>query len=206
VLAQEHCPAHPAPARGRPEPVAAQECPDRGRRNPPAQLRQFPLNPLISPPRILASQPENQRPRRLVEGRSARPPAGTIGPLPSDELAVPAEHGLRRYQEGAPGLPRQATTRRGEEQPVTPPKPRAADLSAEHLKLVAQDHDLQVFGVLVIPHERGEDSPEEQGHERPHHGGPPACERPSGRTALLLGTPTVDKCTLQALGHEARRH
>ena len=65
----------------------------------------------------------------------------------------------------AAGLPRQATTRRGEEQPVTPPKPRAADLSAEHLKLVAQDHDLQVFGVLVIPHERGEDSPEEQGHE-----------------------------------------
>jgi hypothetical protein len=35
-------------------------------------------------------------------------------------------------------------------------------LSAEHLKLVAQDHDLQIFGVLVIPHEPGEDSPEEQ--------------------------------------------
>jgi hypothetical protein len=43
--------------------------------------------------------------------------------------------------------------------------------------------------VLVAPHERSEDSPEDQGHERPHHGGPPAPEMLSDTTGLLLGTP-----------------
>jgi GTP-dependent phosphoenolpyruvate carboxykinase len=67
-----------------------------GGRHSKAELRQFPLNPLIAPPRILASQRENQRPRCLAKGWSARPTAGTAGPLPSGELAVPAEHGLGR--------------------------------------------------------------------------------------------------------------
>src|SRR5262249_10109385 len=75
LLTEEHRPADHAPARGRSEPVATQECPDRGGRTSKAELCQFPLNPLISPPRVLASQSQNQRLRRLVEGRSARPAA-----------------------------------------------------------------------------------------------------------------------------------
>src|SRR5262249_11910879 len=75
-------------------------------------------NPLISPPRVLARQPENQRPKRLVQGRSARPAAGPCpaGPLPSDELTVPAEHGLGHHEEGAPGLPRQVAARGGQQE------------------------------------------------------------------------------------------
>jgi Integrase core domain len=56
----------------------------------------------------------------------------------------------------------------------------------EHLKLVAKDDDFQVLGVLIAPHEPSEDSPEDQGHKRPHHGGPPAPEMlsdPPGSTA-----------------------
>jgi hypothetical protein len=46
-----------------------------------------------------------------------------------------------------------------------------ADVSTEHLQLMAKDHDFQVLGVLVAPHEPSEGSAEDQGHERPHHGG-----------------------------------
>jgi hypothetical protein len=148
------------------------------------ELRQFALNSLVSPPWVLASQPENQRPRRVGEGRAARPAAGTAGPLPSDEFAVPAEHSLGRHEEGAPGLPRQVTARRSEEEPVAPPKPGPADLPTEHLQLMAKDHDFQVLGVLVAPHEPSADSPEDQGHERPHHGGPPAPEMLSDTTGV----------------------
>jgi hypothetical protein len=59
-------------------------------------LRRETWQPYLRPGR--ASQPENQRPRRLGEGRSARPAVGTAGPLPSDEFAVPAEHGLGRHE------------------------------------------------------------------------------------------------------------
>ena len=162
--------------------MAAQEYPDRGGRHSKAELRQLPLNPLISPSRVLASQPESQRPRRLGEGRSARPTAGTAGPLPPDELAVPAEHRLGRHKEGAPGLPRQVAARRSEEEAVAPTDPRPAGLPTEHLQLMAKDHDFQVLGVLVAPHEPREDSAEDQGHERPHHGGPPAPEMLSDTT------------------------
>ena len=89
---------------------------------------------------------------------------------------MPAEHGLGRHKEGAPGLPWQVAARRGEEEPVAPPKPRSANVPTEHLKLVAKDHDFQVLGVLVAPREPSEDSPEDQGNEQPHHGGPPAPE------------------------------
>jgi hypothetical protein len=70
---------------------------------------------------------------------------------------------------------RQVAARRAEEE-VAPPKPRPANVPTEHLKLVAKDHDFQVLDVLVAPHEPNENSPEDQGHERPHHGGPPALE------------------------------
>jgi hypothetical protein len=55
--------------------------------------------------------------------------------------------------------------RRGDEEPVAPPEPRLANVPTEHLQLMAEDHDLQVLGVLVAPQEQSEDSPEDQRHE-----------------------------------------
>src|SRR5262249_47039133 len=156
LLAQECSPTRPAQAGGRSRPMAAQQCSDRRGRNTQAELRQFPLNALIAPPRVLARQPENQRPSGLAEGRAARPATGTEGPLPSDELAMPAEQSLGGHQEGAPGLPWQMAARRGQEEAVAPTKPRSVGLPAENLQLMAEHNDLQVLGVLAAPHEPGE--------------------------------------------------
>jgi hypothetical protein len=89
----------------------------------------------------------------------------------------------------------------GEEEPVAPAEPGTADLPPQHLKLVAQEYDLQILGVLAPPQEQSEDSPHDQGHERPHHEDPPAPEMPSNTTGLPLGTPIANKCTLQPPFH-----
>jgi hypothetical protein len=102
-------------------------------------------------------------------------------------------------EEGGARSPCQVVARRGKEEPVAPTKPGPADGPTEHLKLVAKDHDSQVRGVLVTPHEPSEDSPEDQGHERPHHGGPPAPEMLSDTTGLLLVTLIPNTCILHPM-------
>jgi hypothetical protein len=79
-------------------------------------------------------------------------------------------------------------TRRGEEEAIAPTKPRPADLPAEHLKLVAKDHDLQILGVLVRRYEHGQDSPQDQGHERLYHRALPIFEMPSNPLGLKNGS------------------
>ena len=85
---------------------------------------------------------------------------------------MPAKHGLRRHKERTPGLSRQVTAGRGEEEAVASAEPRPADLPPEHVQLVAQDHDLQVLGIPAPPQKQREESPQDQGRERPDHGGP----------------------------------
>jgi transposase InsO family protein len=87
----------------------------------------------------------------------------------------------------------------GEEEPVAPAEPGTAALPPQHLKLVAQDYDLQVLGVLVAPREPSEDSPEDQAmSDRTIEVLPlPRC-CPTLR-GPLLGTPILNKCTLQEL-------
>jgi hypothetical protein len=52
----------------------------------------------------------------------ASPP---VGPLASDELAVPPQQRLGRDHERAPPIPREGSARRGEEQPAAVPQLRA---------------------------------------------------------------------------------
>jgi hypothetical protein len=74
-------------------------------------------------------RPTGGSPEPTGESRPESPRRGPVGPvggrhrLPSDKLALPAEHGLGRHQEGPPGLPLQVAARRGEEEPIAPTKP-----------------------------------------------------------------------------------
>src|SRR5262249_17804888 len=156
----------------------------------------------IAPPRVLSRHPDDQGARGFVERRPAGVASASAGPLQPDKFAVPTEHGLRRHEESTPRLPREAATGYGEEEPIPPPKPGTADLPAEHLKLVAQDHNLQILGVLLRPYEHGQDSLQDQGHERSYHGALPTSEMPSNPRGLLLGMPIANKCTLQVRFNE----
>jgi hypothetical protein len=89
--------------------------------------------------------------------------------------------------------------RRGEEEPVAPTKARSADVPTEHLKLVAEDHDFQVLGVLVAPREPSEDSPEDQAMSDRTMAVLPLPRCCPTLPGLRLGTLIPNKCTLQAL-------
>jgi hypothetical protein len=68
-------------------------------------------------------------------------------------------------------------------------------LPTEHLQLMAKDHDLQILGVLVASYEPSADSPEDQGHERPHHEVLPLL-RCCPALRVYCSEPIGNKCTL----------
>ena len=84
--------------------------------------------------RSLTSGPSGGRPR-------ASPP---VGPLASDELAVPSKERLGRDQERGPTVPGEGPARRREERPIGVLQVRASDRPAENFHLVAEDGVLEL--------------------------------------------------------------
>lgn len=90
------------------------------------------------------SHPKDRLPNVIGEWR---PPAGgvpTVGPLPADELAVPAQERLRAHYERRPTRAKENPADRRHEQPVSTAKARPPHLALEHRELMAKDHDLDV--------------------------------------------------------------
>jgi hypothetical protein len=105
VLADELAPGTLAAAWGRWRAVAAEHLADGEVGAAVAESEEFALDAAVAPVRVLAGEARDE----LVEFAgsrtlSARSPA--VGcPLSADELAVPAEEGLRTGQEGEPRRP-----------------------------------------------------------------------------------------------------
>jgi len=68
----------------------------------------------------------------------------TVGPLPPDELAVPAKECLGRDYERGPTVPGERAARGGKERPIPVAKLRPADRASEHLHLVTEDGVLEL--------------------------------------------------------------
>jgi 5'-deoxynucleotidase YfbR-like HD superfamily hydrolase len=137
LVAQELPSGWSRPPRSRPQPVSTQQHADRGRRDPDPELGQLAPDPHAPPPRVLPCHPKDQRPN--VTGQW-RPPADDVaaeGPLPADELAVPAQQRLRAHDKRRPTRARQNPADRRHEQPVSTAKTRPADLAREHRELMA---------------------------------------------------------------------
>src|SRR6266540_1997833 len=93
LLAQEDPPGrgHP-PWRGI-QPVVANDCADRGGRNPDPEALELALDALVAPARVLSSQADDQLLHVLVQ----RWPAGLmvrVGPGAGDQPPVPAQRRL----------------------------------------------------------------------------------------------------------------
>jgi hypothetical protein len=133
-------PTAAAPDRAR----LTQQRTDRRRRDPDPELGQLTPDPHAPPPRVLPAHPNDQLPNVSSKWR---PPAGgvaTVGPLPADEFAVPAQQRLRAHNERRPTRTREHPADRRHEQPVSTAKARPADLALEHRELMAKDHELDV--------------------------------------------------------------
>jgi hypothetical protein len=128
---------------GGPEARSAKDSSDRARSDPDPELAELSLDPHAPPSRILPPKTEDEIADLRTQRRPARasPP---VGPLASDELAVPSKQRLRRHQERGPTVPGEGPARRREERPIGVLQVRASDRAAENLHLVAEDGVLEL--------------------------------------------------------------
>ena len=146
LSAQELRPARSAAARGRSEPVPAQDVPDRGRGHGDAELGAFAGDPLVAPPRVLPGHAQHQIDDRRIQSAPTAVPV-RVGPAAPDQVPVPAQQRGRRYQERRPPLPRQQPRQHRQHQPIRRGVPGPGDLPAQHRQLVPQDGDLHVLRI-----------------------------------------------------------
>jgi hypothetical protein len=144
------------PGRGT-EPGGPEQGPDRRRSHPDAELAQLALDSDAAPAGVLPGQPEDERTKLRIDRRPVRAARPAVGPLPADELAMPAQERRRGDEKGDPTVPRDRPARRGEEDPVDGPELGWARGPLQHPELVAQDQDLEVLGAVVSTAPAGAD-------------------------------------------------
>jgi len=76
--------------------------------------------------------------------------ASTLGlcPFAGDQLPVPSQDRVRGHQKGRPAPAGKRPAQQRQDCAIGGSELGPLDLAAQHLKLVAQDGDLDVFGVL----------------------------------------------------------
>ena len=89
----------------------------------------------VSPPGILPCQASNELDGLGREHWAARPTVG-VGPVSSDEAAVPLEDRLWSDEERRPPLARHEPGERHNDRPVGPGETRTGDLAVKHCELV----------------------------------------------------------------------
>ncbi len=171
---EEVGPARSGAPRGRTRSRRPEQAADRRRPDPDPELAQLASDPDAAPAGVLPSQPEDELTDLGIDRRPSRPTGPAVGPLPPDQLAVPAQERRRRHDERDPAFARDRSARHREEDPVHSPEPRRATPSLENPELVAQDEDLEVLGATVLTTPATDDEAREstnteveQGEHRP---------------------------------------
>jgi hypothetical protein len=142
-------PARPRAARRRAEAVASQQRPDGRGTHSDAELAQLPADSHAAPPGVLPGHPEDQLHGLRVDRWPARRALLAVGPLASNQRAVPAQQRLGRDQKRRPPLYGERPAGGSQQDPVTCGELGPAGLAAQHPKLMPQDQDLQVLGAVI---------------------------------------------------------
>jgi hypothetical protein len=113
-----------------------------------AEADEFTLHAAVSPGRVLGRQVQNE-PADLAGDRW---PPGTpmwVGPVPGQELPMPAQQRGRGDEERRPPGAGEQSGQRRQQHPVRGPKIRAVDLTTQHRHLMAQYQQFDVLGATV---------------------------------------------------------
>src|SRR5919202_453321 len=122
-----------------------------------AELVQFAPNALVAPGGVLPGQTRDQLAHAGGERWSTEtPPLPEGGPLPADQLAVPAEQRLRPDGEAPPLSSGDAAAERRPQQSIPGPPLRPLGLPAQHTELVPEGQQLNG---LRPRRRRADDSP-----------------------------------------------
>jgi len=136
LLAQERPPARLDTPRRRVKTVRAQHSPDRAGRHPNAKAQQLAVDPLVAPPWVLASKPDDEL-LEVVRERRPSHAGARVSPAPADQAPVPAQQRLGLHQEHRPARPWQQPAERREQRSVGGLQPGPGVLAAQHRQLVA---------------------------------------------------------------------
>jgi hypothetical protein len=104
------------------DPGLVQDFPDGGSGDLYPKHQQLAVHPAIPPAGILADQPQHQDADRAHGARPARAPGpGPLGVPACDQIAVPAEHGIRAHHQvqSLKHVPREPVQQRRQQRPIT---------------------------------------------------------------------------------------
>lgn len=147
-----------------------EEPPHRTRRDRIPESREFPVDAPIAPRRVLRREPQNQATQfpwnRRPTGRTL-----CLGPMPPDQLSMPAQQRRRRHESTPPTPSREQPGQRREHRTVRPEGAWPSDLSAQDHDLVSQHENLGVLGRLLAGQQRepAEEPAENEVEESEHH-------------------------------------
>ena len=139
-----------------------------------AQLVQLPLDAAMPPARILPRQAQDERLHLGGDGGPTTPLRPPVGPLASDQLAVPLQHRVRLEQEEvllelaprADGQPGERGGQDGQGQPLAARQPGRA-LALQQTHLVPQHENLEVL--VAVAWSSARDQVDEERHEMREH-------------------------------------
>jgi hypothetical protein len=115
---EELAPGRAGPLRGGIDACGLEDLPHRRRGDPVAEADQLALDTAVTPGRVLAGHPQDQRADRLRGGRTAWL-SSPVGPAAGDEASVPAQQGSGRHQSEPAQLPGRQFAQRAEDRPST---------------------------------------------------------------------------------------
>jgi hypothetical protein len=157
--------------------------PHRRRRDSDPQALEFADDPSVSPVRVLAAEPQDQRAQRRLEWRPTGSPV-RIRPAASDQLTMPAQQRLGLDREAArPGNPRQRAAQRRQQRPISPRQLRLPSLPTKKREFMAQHQDLELLRATRArqqPYER-EQVPHGEIRERPEQAALPQARQQERR-------------------------
>ena len=154
---QELPPGWACPAWCRIDAASTQDFPHGGRRHGDAQLRQFAVDPAVSPQRVLLRQPNDEAgdARDCWRAAGLAPPARVVSPR--GQLAVPGQQ--RRWRYGEDSGPAQAgyePCQRGEPHPVGWLVTHPASVAAQHRVLVPEHQQLSILRQVLAEYQDGD--------------------------------------------------
>ena len=169
---------------------------NRAGRDLEAELAELALEAEIAPARVLRGQLADQLPALFADRGSTA--AGTTcegRPLPSDQLAVPAEHRFRLDQQGGPRGPWEPARQGGEDETIGLAPADNLHLAFDDADLVAQHQQLSLICGVVAEGREGEvDKESEAGVEdEGEHGRRLIVAGPEGSPLSSDGLPAPHK-------------
>jgi hypothetical protein len=99
----------------------------------------------IAPPGILPRKAKHECHNVGIERVVRRSIAARKGPVPANELMLPAQQSRWRDEEGSPTLTRKQPCERRKHAAISRGEPRSYHLAAEHRELMTKDRDLDVL-------------------------------------------------------------